>query len=98
MVQWTRIYYNFRRLEFEQPTLVKKCECPCFHPKKQDLIKGDGDDYGWSRIGPMGALLDPKLYVVKVGRSPESNIMRREQPNRFLVKVNKSCHLVLDTI
>lgn len=78
----------FRRIEYEsQPSFVKKCECPCFHPKEEGGIKSDGDEYDWSRIGPMGALLDPKLYAVKVGKSPDSNIMRSEQPNRFLVKV-----------
>lgn len=81
--------FLFRRVEFEEirPAPPKKCECPCFHPKRKDLVSGDVNKQGWSRLGPMGPLLDPKLYPVKFGKTPESAVMRLEQPNRFLVKV-----------
>lgn len=35
----------------------------------------------------MGPLLDPKLYPVKVGASPETDTSRYDQPNAFLDKV-----------
>lgn len=45
-------------------------------------------EQSWSRQGPMGPLLDPKLYPSRVGRSPEVDTMRYNQPNVFLKKVN----------
>lgn len=86
--------FNFRRVEYSeiQPPLAKKCECPCYYPRKDTVSADDVKDQNWSRIGPMGPLLDPKLYPVKVGKSPESAIMRSEQPDRFMIKVNnKKC-------
>lgn len=41
----------------------------------------------WSRLGPMGPLLDPKMYPARVGPPPEDNSMRFNQPNVFLTKV-----------
>lgn len=41
----------------------------------------------WSRLGPMGPLLDPKMYPARVGPAPEDNVMRFNQPNVFLKKV-----------
>lgn len=44
----------------------------------------------WSRLGPMGPLLDPKVYPARVGQSPESETMRFNQPNVFLKKVTNN--------
>lgn len=41
----------------------------------------------WSRLAPMGPLLDPKLYPAKVGPAPEVETMRFNQPNVFMKKV-----------
>lgn len=41
----------------------------------------------WSRLAPMGLLLDPKLYPAKVGPPPETETMRFNQPNVFMKKV-----------
>lgn len=41
----------------------------------------------WSRLAPMGPLLDPKLYPAKVGPAPEAPTMRVNQPNVFMRKV-----------
>lgn len=45
------------------------------------------EEQAWSRLGPMGPLLDPKIYPAKVGAAPESQIARFNQPNVFLAKV-----------
>ncbi|KAK5643980.1 hypothetical protein RI129_007825 [Pyrocoelia pectoralis] len=51
----------------------------------QDLIAVN--EQSWSRQGPMGPLMDPKLYPARVGRSPEVDTMRFNQPNVFLKKL-----------
>lgn len=86
--------------------MARRCECQCFHPTKKHLLQPDEvQDQNWSRLGPMGPLLDPKLYPVKVGKPPESATMRSGQPNRFLAKVNiyiiylyQSCEVGTKTI
>lgn len=51
----------------------------------------------WSRLGPMGPLLEPKLFIAKVSSAPESQVSRYNQPNTFLKKVISmfyyACHL-----
>lgn len=56
-------------------------------PIKETVAPNDADSYEWSRLGPMGPLLDPKLYPAKVGASPETPSMRINQPNTYLKKV-----------
>lgn len=63
------------------------CECRC--PKiEQKKFGSDQPEAAWSRLGPMGPLLDPKVYPAKVGVSPESQISRFNQPNVYLEKVS----------
>lgn len=69
------------------------CSCHCLpHPpptNKQLKIIGPAayDEDAWSRLGPMGPLLDPKLYPAKVSAVPESTVSKCNQPNVFLKKV-----------
>lgn len=69
------------------------CECHKLNPPASGAdqlntlgpLAATGD--AWSRLGPMGPLLDPKMYPARVGQSPESETMRFNQPNVFLKKV-----------
>nr|XP_023030098.1 uncharacterized protein LOC111518016 [Leptinotarsa decemlineata] len=68
------------------------CACHCLPEvrptSEQKTIFGpealSGDQ--WSRSGPMGPLLDPKLFPAKVSAAPESKIGRYNQPNAFMMK------------
>ncbi|XP_025601878.2 uncharacterized protein LOC105689229 [Athalia rosae] len=53
------------------------------------VAREHADSYEWSRLGPMGPLLDPKLYPAKVGASPETPGMRMNQPNTYLKKLQE---------
>lgn len=46
-------------------------------------------DEQWSRLGPMGPLLEPKIFSAKVSGPPESQVSRYNQPNVFLKKVRQ---------
>lgn len=62
--------------------------CTCgIDPKELRVPKAYGEKYDWSRLGPMGPLLDPKLYPAKTGPSPETDQMRFGQPDVYLKKV-----------
>lgn len=37
----------------------------------------------------MGALLDAKVFPVKMGASPETDSTKYDQPNAFLAKLNE---------
>ncbi|XP_076176633.1 uncharacterized protein LOC143151419 [Ptiloglossa arizonensis] len=47
------------------------------------------DEHNWSRIGPMGRLLDPKLYPAKTGPRPESEATKYDQPNTYIRKLEE---------
>lgn len=59
-----------------KPTTTQKVFGP--NVLKQDV---------WSRLSPVGPLIDPKMYPARVGRAPEDEIMRYNQPNVFLKKL-----------
>ncbi|XP_008192890.2 uncharacterized protein LOC103312874 [Tribolium castaneum] len=63
------------------------CECHCPKIDKTKQVGLDQSEAAWSRLGPMGPLLDPKVYPVKVGASPESQVSRFNQPNVYLQKL-----------
>lgn len=52
-----------------------------------DRLAGETQD--WSRIGPMGPLLDPKLFPAKTGPSPETDETRFGQPDVYLKKLKE---------
>ncbi|KAI8441164.1 hypothetical protein MSG28_009402 [Choristoneura fumiferana] len=62
------------------------CRCPQYSGGQQPQLP-PGKEGGWSRNEIMGPLLDPKLYPVKVGASPETDTSRYDQPNAFLDKL-----------
>ncbi|XP_024944653.1 uncharacterized protein LOC107271670 [Cephus cinctus] len=61
----------------QQPQLtlnVPQCTCRCAIPGKagKNLLDSQaGDSHEWSRLGPMGSLVDPKLYSVDQGKGIE---------------------------
>lgn len=70
--------------------------CPCSCTERQfsghkERVLGPNilKEQEWSRLAPMGPLLDPKMYPAKVGQTPEVEIMRFNQPNVFIKKVQK---------
>lgn len=69
------------------------CECqgltdsPSSAAQRTVLGPSAYKEEAWSRLGPMGPLLDPKVYPARVGTSPETDTMRFNQPNVFLQKV-----------
>lgn len=64
------------------------CKCRDL-PREIKPLTHCGDDYDWSRTGPMGRLLDPKLYPAKTGPHPETDVTRFDQPAVFMRKVKK---------
>ncbi|KAK2579767.1 hypothetical protein KPH14_011104 [Odynerus spinipes] len=52
-----------------------------------DRLAGETQD--WSRLGPMGPLLDPKLFPAKTGPSPETEETRFGQPDVYLKKLKE---------
>ncbi|GBP48044.1 hypothetical protein EVAR_83747_1 [Eumeta japonica] len=64
------------------------CRCPPFAEAARRPPPADGGEGGWSRAElVMGPLLDPKMYPVRVGASPETPTSRYNQPNAFLDKL-----------
>lgn len=83
------------RPALERPYSAGPTQCQCHalkHPgptSEQRTVSGPSalKEESWSRLGPMGPLLDPKMYPARVGPAPEDNTMRFNQPNVFLIKV-----------
>lgn len=55
-------------------------------------------DESWSRLGPMGPLLDPKIYPAKVGAVPETGVSRFNQPNIFLQKLQEKYPFIYECL
>ncbi|XP_022122506.1 uncharacterized protein LOC110998261 [Pieris rapae] len=68
-----------------QHTRPPDCRCPQYSGEEVQLPPGK--EGGWSRNELMGPMLDPKLYPVRVGASPETASSRYDQPNAFLDKL-----------
>ncbi|KAK9305231.1 hypothetical protein QLX08_003668 [Tetragonisca angustula] len=61
--------------------------CKCHdRPREVKPLVRCGDDYDWSRTGPMGRLLDPKLHPAKTGPHPETEATRFDQPATYMRK------------
>ncbi|CAD1472791.1 unnamed protein product [Heterotrigona itama] len=64
--------------------------CKCHdRPREVKPLARCGDDYDWSRTGPMGRLLDPKLYPAKTGPHPETEATRFDQPATYMRKLEE---------
>lgn len=67
--------------------LSEESACRCREPPRElTPLTRCGDDYDWSRTGPMGRLLDPKLYPAKTGPHPESEATKHDQPSAYMRK------------
>ncbi|KAL1506019.1 hypothetical protein ABEB36_005456 [Hypothenemus hampei] len=56
------------------------------------------EEESWTRTGPMGPLLDPKIYPAKVSAAPESKIGRFNQPNVFLAKLQEKYPFIYECL
>ncbi|KAL2714651.1 hypothetical protein V1478_015836 [Vespula squamosa] len=72
----------------DQIFIIGPCTCG-MDSKDIKVPKSYGEKYDWSRVGPMGALLDPKLYPAKTGPSPETDETRFGQPDVYLKKLEE---------
>ncbi|XP_026675128.1 uncharacterized protein LOC108631404 [Ceratina calcarata] len=70
--------------------LGEESACRCREPPRElTPLTRCGDDYDWSRTGPMGRLLDPKLYPAKTGPHPESEATKHDQPSTYMRKLEE---------
>ncbi|CAH0719299.1 unnamed protein product, partial [Brenthis ino] len=69
-----------------QHTRPPDCRCPQYSGEEMPHLP-PGKEGGWSRNEIMGPMLDPKLYPVRTGASPETPTSRYDQPNAFLDKL-----------
>ncbi|XP_029031969.1 uncharacterized protein LOC114870911 [Osmia bicornis bicornis] len=64
--------------------------CICKSSSRElKVINLCGDAQDWSRIGPMGRLLDAKLYPAKTGPSAESEATKFDQPSAYMNKLEE---------
>lgn len=62
-----------------KPVVIKDCRC-------SDLQRVDKEgDLSWSRMGPMGRLLEPKIYP-KIERVPKADMSPFDQPLSICVR------------
>ncbi|KAG7206353.1 hypothetical protein KM043_003722 [Ampulex compressa] len=69
------------------PTL---CTCVADPPNSQTPNAYFGDTHDWSRTGPMGIFLDPKIYPAESGRTADKDSRKPCQPCVFLMKVEEN--------
>ncbi|XP_031353096.1 uncharacterized protein LOC116178006 isoform X2 [Photinus pyralis] len=76
------------------------CPCHCLASPADRNPSGPNalNEQSWSRQGPMGPLLDPKLYPARVGRSPEVDTQRFNQPNVFLKKLQEKYPYIYEVL
>ncbi|KZC07562.1 hypothetical protein WN55_08333 [Dufourea novaeangliae] len=79
-----------RKMQHTSPELRDGGSCRCKpRPPELKVTKVCGDQMEWSRQGPMGRLLDPKLYPAKTGPHPESEATKFDQPDTYLKKLEE---------
>ncbi|KAI4492082.1 hypothetical protein M0802_010090 [Mischocyttarus mexicanus] len=77
-------------LPTDKDEIIRIGPCTCgMDPKDLQVPRMYGEKYDWSRVGPMGPLLDPKLYPAKTGPSPETEETRIGQPDVYLKKLEE---------
>ncbi|XP_043261908.1 uncharacterized protein LOC122402843 [Colletes gigas] len=72
------------------PITLRDGSCRCdTRSRELKVIDLCGDDQEWSRLGPMGRLLDPKLYPAKTGPHPETETTKFDQPSTYMRKLEE---------
>ncbi|XP_076675605.1 uncharacterized protein LOC143372872 isoform X2 [Andrena cerasifolii] len=77
-----------RRIKHTPPSLLKEggsCRCST-RSREIKVVDPCGDEHEWSRLGPMGRLLDAKLYPAKTGPYPETEASKHDQPGTYIRK------------
>ncbi|KAK9876506.1 hypothetical protein WA026_013880 [Henosepilachna vigintioctopunctata] len=78
------------------------CDCKTTTPIQKEDTQAYGppaiNEEAWSRLGPMGPLLEPKVYPARVGAAPESPISRFNQPNVFLQKLQEKYPFIYECL
>ncbi|XP_076303676.1 uncharacterized protein LOC143221903 [Lasioglossum baleicum] len=65
------------------------CSCDSSQSREIKVTELCGDQQSWSRMGPMGRLLDPKLYPAKTGPHPETDVTKFDQPSTYIKKLEE---------
>ncbi|XP_076640655.1 uncharacterized protein LOC143352211 [Halictus rubicundus] len=65
------------------------CSCDSSQSREIKVTELCGDQQSWSRMGPMGRLLDPKLYPAKTGPHPETEVTKFDQPDTYIKKLEE---------
>ncbi|XP_050507477.1 uncharacterized protein LOC126885096 isoform X1 [Diabrotica virgifera virgifera] len=85
-----------------QDQIYCKCHCLPALPatsQQRTLIGPEAlHDEEWSRLGPMGPLLEPKVFTAKVSAAPESEISRFNQPNVFMAKIKEKYPFIYECL
>ncbi|KAF5277861.1 hypothetical protein FQA39_LY06013 [Lamprigera yunnana] len=76
------------------------CACHSMNDQNEEKVVGPSAIHGqaWSRQGPMGPLLEPKLYPAKVGAQPEVDTTRFNQPNVFIKKLQEKYPYIYEVL
>ncbi|XP_018348276.1 PREDICTED: uncharacterized protein LOC108752131 isoform X2 [Trachymyrmex septentrionalis] len=70
-----------------KPIVVKDCTCTDSRQEYKELLDGKLEKYrDWSRMGPMGRLLEPKIYEIKIEQAPKREIMRLDRLTNICFK------------
>ncbi|KAI4484293.1 hypothetical protein M0804_007749 [Polistes exclamans] len=78
------------KLPTDKDEIFRIGPCTCgMDPKDLQVARMYGERYDWSRVSPMGPLLDPKLYPAKTGPNPETEETRFGQPDVYLKKLEE---------
>ncbi|XP_076375803.1 uncharacterized protein LOC143258997 [Megalopta genalis] len=65
------------------------CRCDSGQSREIKVTELCGDQQSWSRIGPMGRLLDPQLFPAKTGPHPETEVTKFDQPSTYIKKLEE---------
>ncbi|XP_019870477.1 uncharacterized protein LOC109599000 isoform X3 [Aethina tumida] len=94
---------NLFQVQYRDPNQV--CACHCLEkpksPSEQHQLVGPlaVHEESWSRQGPMGPLLNPKMYPAKVAEKPETSpAANYNQPNVFLHKLQEKYPFVYECL
>lgn len=77
------------RIKYPPSLLREDGSCRCSSSRELNVVDLCGDQQDWSRVGPMGRLLDPKLFPAKTGPHPETEVTKHGQPDVYMKKVNR---------
>ncbi|CAH1105617.1 unnamed protein product [Psylliodes chrysocephalus] len=81
---------------------LNECRCHALNdvrPTSMQIIgPGAHKDDQWSRLGPMGPLLEPKMFGAKTGSAPETEISKYNQPNVFMRKLKEKYPFIYECL